>query len=82
VYQAFEAERLVVEVDKVVLVIEEAQADNAPHVVRKVGIEEVHRPPFTRGRKTAQHQHSAMLRQEGWPGMGLCHGSYFCSLAR
>ena len=42
---------------KIRLVAKENQSDDPPHVVLRVGVEEVHAPPFFGWRETAQHQY-------------------------
>ena len=41
-------------------------SENPPHVVLKVGIEEIHGPTFLLWWKTAQHQQSCVAGQEGF----------------
>ena len=41
---------------EVMLVGEENQPHDAPHVVGPIGVIELHRPPFLLGREAAQHQ--------------------------
>ena len=56
---------------EVVQILEEAESENAPHVVDVVGIIERHAPPFLRRRERAQHQQLSMLWQKRLEGMAL-----------
>ena len=58
-------------VDKVVAVGKIKMAENAPHVVLHVGVEELHRPPFDRRRKTAQHEYTRRGGQKGLKRMSF-----------
>ena len=46
-------------------------AENAPHVVLHVGVEELHRPPFDGRRKTAQHEYTRRGGQKGLKRMSF-----------
>ena len=63
-FDGLAAEALVGRVDKVVLVVEEDKAEDAPHVVGIVGVEKLHRPAFAGWRETAQQQDAGLWRQE------------------
>ena len=54
-----------------VLVLEKDEAEDAPHVILKVGVEEVHRPTLLLWWKTAQHQQTGIGGQEGFEGVFL-----------
>jgi hypothetical protein len=51
---------------KMRLVAKENLSHDPPHVVLRVGIEELHTPPFFGRRKTAKHQQLCVRRQK-WP---------------
>ena len=53
------------------LVVEEDQAEDAPHIVDEIRIIELHRPAFLRWREGSQHQDSGVLRQERLKRMTL-----------
>lgn len=55
-FERLEVERLVLLVDEMQLVAEEHVAEDAPHVVLKVGIIPRHAPTFGCWRKRAEHQ--------------------------
>ena len=55
------AERLMFLVHKIFFVTEETKPVDAPHVVYKVGIEEIHRPTAAGWWETPQHEQSRML---------------------
>ena len=57
--------------EEMVLVAEEDEPEDAPHIVLKVRIEEVHTPAFLLRRETAQHQQLGICRQEGFQRMFL-----------
>lgn len=65
------AEFAVFGVDKVVAVGKIKMAENAPHVVLHVGVEELHRPPFDGRRKTAQHEYTRRGGQKGLKRMSF-----------
>lgn len=56
---------------KMVLVTEKKQTDDAPHIVLQIRIKEIHAPALTLRRKTSQHQQTGLRRQEGFQGMCL-----------
>ena len=49
---------------KMRLVAKENLSDDPPHVVLRVGVEEIHAPPFFGWRETAQHQYLRIRRQK------------------
>ena len=49
---------------KMRLVAKESQSDDSPHVVLRVGVEEIHAPPFFGRRETTQHQYLRVSRQK------------------
>jgi hypothetical protein len=49
-----------------ILVVEEKESKNPPHVVLKVRIEEIHGPTLLLWWKTAQHQQGCVAGQEGF----------------
>ena len=52
--------------EEVFLVLEEEEAEDAPHVVLQVGVEEIHAPTFLLWRETSQHQQSGFCREKGF----------------
>ena len=65
------AEALGLKVDKVITVGKPYESEDAPHVVREVGIEKVHAPALARRRKAAQHQQAGIRWQEWLKGMAF-----------
>ena len=49
---------------KMRFVAKENQSDDPPHVVLRVGVEEIHAPPFFGWRETTQHQYLRVSRQK------------------
>ena len=56
---------------KMRFVAKENQSDDPPHVVLRVGVEEVHAPPFFGWRETTQHQYLRVSRQKRLQRMPL-----------
>ena len=52
--------------EEVLLVAEEEEAEDAPHVVLQVGVEEIHAPAFLLWREASQHQQSGFGREKGF----------------
>ena len=63
-YQIIFVESLFPGEQEVVLVVEVDEAEDAPHVVLQVRIEEIHAPALPLWWKTAQHQQSCVAGQE------------------
>lgn len=61
------------DIDEGIAVSPEHQAEDAPHVVREIGVEEIDRPAAPWRREAAQHQEARPGRQEGRQGVVL-HG--------
>lgn len=59
------------EVDEVISVMKEQKTKDTPHVIGKIGIEEIHAPAFACWRKTAQHEQACLRGQERLQWMAL-----------
>ena len=70
-FDVVKEECLVLLADEAHLVLEEADAEDAPHVVGEVGIIEVHRPAFLSRREAAEHQQTASFWKERRERMAL-----------
>ena len=55
--------------EEVLLVLEEEEAEDAPHVVLQVRVEEIHAPAFLLRRETSQHQQSGFGGEKGFKRM-------------
>ena len=60
--------------EEVFLVLEEEEAEDAPHVVLQVGVEEIHAPAFLLRREASQHQQSGIGREKGFKRMFFDEG--------
>ena len=52
-------------------IAEKDHTEDFPHHIGAVGIKEIHAPPCTRRRETAQHEQSRVGGQEGLERMSL-----------
>ena len=79
-------EGLVCVVHQPLAVAVEHCAEDEPHLVRAVGVEEVHAPASARRREAAEHQQPRLRRQEGLEGGAFYRGAcpplpyLFCGL--
>ena len=64
--EAFFAESLLRLVYKIILVIEEKEPGNPPHVIVPVGVVKLHGPPLFLRRKASQHQQTGVAGKEGF----------------
>ena len=77
-----QTEYLLLRIVEIVLVVEECQSEDAPHIILDIGVEEVHGPPFEGWREAAQHEHLRAGWQKRLQGMafygdgGVFHGRY------
>lgn len=62
--EAFFAESLLRLVYKIILVIEEKEPGNPPHVIVPVGVVKLHGPPLFLRRKASQHQQTGVAGKE------------------
>ena len=62
----FFAESLLRLVYKIILVIEEKEPGNPPHVIVPVGVVKLHGPAFSLRRETPQHQQTCIAGKEGF----------------
>ena len=60
--EQIQPESLCLGIDKVVLVVEENDAEDPPHVIDEIRVIEWHRPPLLCRRKGAQHQDAGTFR--------------------
>ena len=63
-YQCLLVEGFLAGQEEMLLVMEEEEAEDAPHVVLQVRIEEIHAPALPLWWKTAQHQQGCVAGQE------------------
>lgn len=64
--EAFFAESLLRLVYKIILVVEEKEPGNPPHVIVPVGVVKLHGPPLFLRRKASQHQQTGVAGKEGF----------------
>ena len=66
-------------IHKIILIVEEEQSHDSPHIIDKVRIIESHRPPFLRWRKGAKHQQSGIFWKKRLKRMSLYFHHFFIS---
>ena len=64
VYQRFLVEGFFAGQEEMLLIVEEEEAEDAPHVVLQVRIKEIHAPTLPLRWKTAQHQQGCVAGQK------------------
>ena len=74
------AETLAVGADKMLAVIKENEAEDAPHIVLDIRIIKIHCPTLARRRETAEHEQARILRgkRREWVGFAVIYSHHKC----